>query len=251
MGIANATPDSFSDGGEFADVAACVSHSLSMISEGASIIDVGGESTRPGHTPVDAETELSRVIPVVRALRGASDIPISVDTSKAVVARESLLAGADIVNDVSGGSSEMYAVLKEFGAGCVLMDGHNLEQHADVLAEVRASLLALRDKAISASGLSCEHFLLDPGVGFGKDAAQNLCCVRHAAEFTDGRSGVLLGVSRKSFIGTVADEPIPLKRLPGTLACGIIGRHCAVLRVHDVAAHKQALTIANAILGPN
>lgn len=251
MGIANATPDSFSDGGEFADVESCVSHSLEMISEGAAIIDVGGESTRPGHVAVDAETELSRVIPVIRALRAVSDIPISVDTTKALVAREALLAGADIVNDVSGGSAEMYSVLKEFGAGYVLMDCQKLADQADVLQEVRGNLLAKREAAMAVSGLSFEHFLLDPGVGFGKNVAQNLCCVRHAAEFTDGRSGVLLGVSRKSFIGAVANEPSPTKRLSGTLACGVIGRRCAVLRVHDVAAHKQALAIAKAVFEMN
>lgn len=248
MGILNATPDSFSDGGAYPDVESCVARALQMIEEGASMIDVGGESTRPGAAPVDVETELTRVVPVVRALRQVSEIPISVDTTKVAVAREALLAGADIVNDVSGGSAEMYALLKEFEAGYVLMDCHQLASEADAFSEVRRNLLEARDEAVAASGLSLEHFLLDPGVGFGKNVQQNLCCVRHASEFTDGRSGVLLGVSRKSFIGAVTGESSPALRVPGTLACGVLGCECQVLRVHDVAAHRQALLMAQAIL---
>lgn len=248
MGILNATPDSFSDGGLHPDVDSCVTHALQMVSEGASIIDVGGESTRPGAVPVDAETEISRVVPVICALRKVSDIPVSVDTTKPSVAREALKAGADIVNDVSGGSAEMYGLLGEFEAGYVLTACQPLGNKADVFSEVRERLLSLRADAISASGLSPEHFLLDPGVGFGKSVEQNLCCVRHSAEFADGQSGVLLGVSRKSFIGFVADESMPSKRIPGTLVCGVLGRQCQVLRVHDVAEHKQALLVAKAVL---
>lgn len=249
MGIVNTTPDSFSDGGEFLSAEAATVHAMQLLREGAAILDIGGESTRPGATPVPASVELARVVPVVESLRKMTDAPISVDTSKASVARAALLAGADIVNDVTAcGDPGMCAVLAEFQAGCVLMDNRRLaEDCSDPAAEIRRYLLERRENVMIATGLSKEHFLLDPGVCFGKTLEQNLAAIRRASACGDDASGVLLGVSRKSFIGKLSGETVPSRRLPGTLAVALMQREVEVLRVHDVAAHRQALLVAEGI----
>ena len=252
MGIVNATPDSFSDGGAYLSVSAATDHGLRLLQEGAAILDIGGESTRPGATPVSAEVELSRVVPVVEALRRETAVPISVDTSKALVAHAALQAGADIVNDVTACEDPgMFAVLTEFHAGCVLMDSRSLPQDCEEpLVEIRRYLRERRKAAMLATGLPPEHFLLDPGVGFGKTLEQNLVCIRQAS-LLDDVSGVLLGVSRKSFIGKLSGEQEPSRRLPGTLAVALMSRDVSVLRVHDVAAHHQALRVAEALSSDN
>lgn len=249
MGIVNLTPDSFSDGGMYNDVDAAAAQAVRLAGEGAEIIDVGGESTRPGHVPVSVDEELSRVIPAIHAIRKLLDVPVSVDTSKPEVARAAIEAGAEIVNDVTAcRDPRMYDVLREFRPGCVLMDDRILPGDASARLVVREYLVARRDEIAAATGLAHDSFLLDPGVGFGKTLEQNLDCIRYAGEFADGESGVLLGVSRKSFIGRICGEADPMKRLPGTLAAALLAPGVHFLRVHDVGAHRQALMVAEEIL---
>ncbi len=248
MGIVNATPDSFSDGGRYFSPSVAVEHALTLLMEGAAVLDIGGESTRPGSVPVSAEEELSRVVPVIEGVRKCTGAPISVDTSKAVVARAALEAGADIVNDVTACRDDgMAGVLRDFRAGCVLMDDRPLPGGSEAFSQVRGYLLERREALMASTGLEASYFLLDPGVGFGKDLEQNLECVRRAAEFADGESGALLGVSRKSFIGKICGESEPCRRLPGTLAVAVLSRRVQVLRVHDVSEHRQVLQITQAI----
>lgn len=248
MGVLNATPDSFSDGGEFLKLEDALWHAGEMIRQGADILDVGGESTRPGFHGVSAQEEIVRVVPVVSGIRQLSGIPISVDTSKAEVARAALEAGADIVNDVRACQDPGFPeVLREFLPGVVLMDDRKLPSGAVIPDDIREYLRQRRDSLMAATGLPEEAFLLDPGVGFGKSDQQNLLCIRHAADFTLGGSGALLGVSRKSYIGRLAGEPDPRRRLPGTLASAVLARNVQALRVHDVAEHRQALLVARFI----
>ncbi len=248
MGILNATPDSFSDGGEFWQLEDALRHAGEMIRQGADILDVGGESTRPGFHGVSAQEEIARVVPVVSGIRQLSNIPISVDTSKAEVARAAMEAGADIVNDVRACQDPGFPeVLREFHPGVVLMDDRKLPPEAVLPDDIREYLRHRRDALMAATGLPEEAFLLDPGVGFGKSDHQNLLCIRHAAEFALGGSGALLGGSRKSYIGRLTGETDPKRRLPGTLASAILARNVQVLRVHDVAEHRQALLLAQCI----
>ena len=248
MGILNATPDSFSDGGEFQKLEDALRHADEMIRQGAEILDVGGESTRPGFHGVSAQEEIARVVPVVSGIRQLSNIPISVDTSKAEVAGAALEAGADIVNDVRACQDPGFPeVLREFHPGVVLMDDRKLPAETVIPDDIREYLRHRRDSLMAATGLPEEAFLLDPGVGFGKSDRQNLLCIRHAADFALGGSGALLGVSRKSYIGRLAGETDPKRRLPGTLASAILARNVQVLRVHDVAEHCQALLLARFI----
>ena len=245
MGILNATPDSFSDGGEFLKTVDALRHAEEMIRQGADILDVGGESTRPGFHGVSAQEEIARVVPVIRGIRQFSEIPISVDTSKAEVARAALEAGADIVNDVRACQDPGFPeVLREFQPGVVLMDDRSLPPDAVIPDDIREYLRLRRDALMETTGLPEDAFLLDPGVGFGKSDPQNLQCIRFAAKFSLGKSGVLLGVSRKSYIGRLTGETDPKRRLPGTLASAILARGVQVLRVHDVAEHRQALLMA-------
>ncbi len=248
MGILNATPDSFSDGGEFLKLEDALRRAGEMIRQGAEILDVGGESTRPGFHGVSAQEEIARVVPVVSGIRQFSNIPISVDTSKAEVARAALEAGADIVNDVCACQDPGFSeVLREFHPGVVLMDDRKLPAEAVIPDDIREYLRHRRDSLMAATGLPEEAFLLDPGVGFGKSDRQNLLCIRHAADFALDGSGALLGVSRKSYIGRLTGETDPKRRLPGTLASAILARNVQVLRVHDVAEHRQALQLARFI----
>ncbi len=248
MGILNVTPDSFSDGGRFDTLETALAQARRLWEEGADILDVGGESTRPGFHGVSAQEEWERVGPVIRALREISPVPISVDTSKGAVARAALEAGADIVNDVTAcRDPEMLSVLAEYRPGVVLMDDLPLASGFFAVDVVRERLRERRRVVMEATGLGEAAFLLDPGVGFGKDLAQNLQCIRHASEFALGKSGVLLGVSRKSYIGRVTGESSPGRRLPGTLASALVAGEVQVLRVHDVGEHRQALWVAKAI----
>ena len=248
MGILNVTPDSFSDGGRFQSPENALAQAERLLAEGADILDVGGESIRPGFHGISPEEELRRILPVIRAIRKLSPVPLSVDTSKAQVARAALEAGADIVNDVTACRDPgMFPVLAEHRPGVVLMDDLPLEPGEPAFETVRERLRRRRQEAMEATGLTEEHFLLDPGVGFGKDLPQNLQCIRHAGEFALGNSGALLGVSRKSYIGRVTGEENPLRRLPGTLASALLAGSVQVLRVHDVGEHRQALLVAQAI----
>ncbi len=252
MGILNVTPDSFSDGGlHFGDPAAAAEEALRMAAEGADIIDVGGESTRPGATPVPAEEEARRVIPVIEALRRQSAVPLSIDTGKAAVARAALEAGADIVNDVTGLADDgMAAVVAEFQAGCILMHngapgGASADEAPRLVADALAKLLA---RAMAETGLPKTCFAVDPGIGFGKSVPENLALMRERELFFDGGATVLLAFSRKSCLGAVSGERDASRRLPETLAAAVLlRRHCHLLRVHDVAATRRALAVAEAL----
>ena len=261
MGIVNVTPDSFSDGGRFEEHEAAVAHAVRLVAEGAAIIDVGGESTRPGAKPVDAAAELRRVLPVIEGLRAAlgDDLPISVDTSKAAVARAALAAGATMVNDVSAlrGDPEMAAVVAE--AGCPLCLMHMLGEprtmqdaprYDDVVAEV-CGFLEQRLTVAVAAGVAEEAVLLDPGIGFGKTLQHNLMLLDGLDRLAALGRPVVLGASRKRFLGAVLGIDRADRRLAGTIATTVLGfsRGAAVFRVHDVRANAEALAVARAISG--
>ncbi len=256
MGVLNTTPDSFSDGGRFADAGAAVQRALSLEAEGADLVDVGGESTRPGAAPVPAEEEIRRVVPVVRRLRAeAPSLPISVDTSKPEVARAALDAGADLVNDVRGlsapGMAELVASLR---VPVVIMhmrgtpaDMGSRAVYGDVVAEVAAELAGALARAERA-GVARERVILDPGIGFAKNAEHNLALLAGLARLRSLGRPLLVGPSRKSFIGKLTGAPVH-DRLPGTLAavsaCVLAGAE--FVRVHDVAPARQAALVAAAI----
>jgi len=252
MGILNVTPDSFSDGGRYLDPAAAIAHGLRLVAEGADILDVGGESTRPGATPVEAQEELRRVIPVIDALCRRTAIPVSIDTSKAAVAREAISAGAQIVNDVTAlrGDPEMMGVVLESGAGVCVMHvqgtPRTMQEHPtyqDVVGEVAALLRSRRDALLSA-GIAQDHIALDPGIGFGKTVEHNLALLRNAWRLHELGCPVLVGPSRKSFIPKVlADKQADL--IAGTIgaALALARQGVQVLRVHDVAPVRQALLL--------
>jgi dihydropteroate synthase len=256
MGVVNVTPDSFSDGGLYLDSGAAVDHGLRLAAEGAGILDVGGESTRPGAEPVAADEELRRVEPVVEALAAARHT-VSVDTSKAEVASAALDAGASIVNDVTAlrGDPEMGALVAERGCTVVLM--HMLgaspltmqddPRYEDVVDDVRA-FLEERLAAAVAAGIDEERIWLDPGIGFGKTGAHNMALLRRLDELATLGRPLVVGTSRKSFIGRV-DGSAPGDRLGGSIASSVIAaaNGAAVLRVHDVAAMSQALAVTAAI----
>lgn len=256
MGILNVTPDSFSDGGLFRDSAAARRRALAMKAEGADIIDVGGESTRPGADPVSAREEMDRVIPVLRAIASETDLPISIDTTKAEVAKAAIEAGAVIVNDVSAMTSDpgMSSVVAESGAGVVLMhmrgDPRTMQQnpvYSDVVTDVRDALLRWAAAAESA-GVAPESIVIDPGIGFGKTLEHNLLLLRNFAAFASGGYPLLAGPSRKSFIGTVLDAPVT-ERLEGTAAAvaWLAANGSNVIRVHDVKAMSDVVRMTEAI----
>jgi dihydropteroate synthase len=257
MGVVNVTPDSFSDGGLYLKPEAAVAHGEQLVEDGAWILDVGGESTRPGAEPVPEEEELARVLPVIEGLADAG-ARISIDTSKAAVAAASLDAGAEIVNDVTAlrGDAEMGALCADRGAGVILM--HMLGEprtmqddphYEDVVAEVKA-FLAERLEAAVGAGIAEERVWLDPGIGFGKAAAHNMELLRRLGELRELGRPLVVGTSRKSFIGKLDGSPAD-RRLGGTIASSVLAaaEGADVLRVHDVAEVRQALQVAAAILG--
>ena len=257
MGIVNVTPDSFSDGGAFLDPAAAVEHGLRLAAEGADILDVGGESTRPGAAPVPLEEELRRVVPVVRGLAACCAVPVSVDTTKAAVARAALAEGAAIVNDVSALRFDpaLGPVVAAAGAALVLMhmrgEPRTMQQgprYDDLLGEVRAELAAALARA-AAAGVDPARTIVDPGIGFGKSLEHNLELLERLGELEALGRPVLVGPSRKSFIGGITGAP-PAERVEGTIAacCLAAARGAHAVRVHDVAAVRRALTVADAIL---
>jgi len=260
MGIVNVTPDSFSDGGNFLQTEAAVEHALRLVDEGADILDIGGESTRPKAAPVTLEDELARVVPVIRQLAGRISIPISIDTTKAEVARQSLAAGAEIVNDISGLTfdDDMPRVCRETGAGVVCMHIQGTPQtmqdnphYEDCVAEIDAWLQD-RLSTMEQRGILSERVVLDPGIGFGKTAQHNLEILSSIAAIRSKGRPVLIGHSRKSFLKKLLNRDME-ERLAGTLGVSIAlaEQHTDILRVHDVAAVKDALlawqTIRNAV----
>jgi dihydropteroate synthase len=257
MGIVNVTPDSFSDGGRFSDPAAAVDRALALAAEGADILDIGGESTRPGAGPVSEADELARVLPVVEGLAMRTAVPLSVDTMKAAVARHCLDAGAAIINDVSGltADPDMPAAVAAARAGVVVMHMQGTPQtmqlsptYGDVVAEV-AGFLEARLHALTEAGISPDAVCLDPGIGFGKTLDHNLALLAHLDAVARLGRLVCLGVSRKGFIGTLCGRERD-ERLAGSLAvaCFAAARATAhVLRVHDVAATRDAVVLLDAI----
>lgn len=258
MGILNVTPDSFSDGGRFLDPARAVEQARRMVEDGADLIDVGGESTRPGAPAVSADEEAARVVPVLRAIKDALDIAVSVDTRKADVAREALEGGADVINDVSGlGDARMAGIVAPSGAGLVLMHMRGtpetmqrMTDYGDVVDDVGAELERALERADQA-GIARERIVLDPGIGFAKTAEQNLELIAGLARL-ERRLGrpVLLGASRKSFIGALLGGiPADLRDAGSVGACVAgLARGARIFRVHDVRSTRHALDVAHAVL---
>lgn len=257
MGVLNVTPDSFSDGGRFLEPSVAVDHALRMVAEGANLIDVGGESSRPGAEPVEVSEELQRVIPVMEALARAIAVPLSVDTTKAEVARQAVRSGASIINDISALRLDpaMRRVAAESGAGVILMHMQGAPktmqrapEYADVVREVKDFLISSLREA-TKNGIEPERILLDPGIGFGKNLQQDLTLLAELGSLAEIGRPLCVGVSRKSFIGTVTDAALP-DRLPGSLAAAVVAmmNGARLLRVHDVPETVAALKMATAIL---
>jgi dihydropteroate synthase len=259
MGILNVTPDSFSEGGRFLTGEAAAAHGRELIAQGAEILDVGGESTRPGAEPVGADEESERVQPVVAALAGAG-AQISIDTSKLAVAERALGAGASLVNDVTAfrGEPALAGLVAERGADCCLVhmrgEPRTMQReprYDDVVSEVKA-FLAERLEFALAEGIAEERVMLDPGIGFGKAVEHNLELLRRLPELLDLGRPLVIGTSRKGFLGRLApSSPGPEARLPGTIATNVMAfeRGASVFRVHDVAPVRDALAVAAATLG--
>ncbi|MFC6789741.1 dihydropteroate synthase [Methylobacterium komagatae] len=255
MGILNVTPDSFSDGGRFTGEAEALAQAQQLADEGAAILDIGGESTRPGHTPVPAEEEQARVLPVIRALDGRLPIPISIDTYKASTAELALAAGAKIVNDVWGLQREPDIATVAAAHGAPVMIMHNRES-IDPAIDIVADMLAFFERSLTIArkaGIPDGDIVLDPGVGFGKTWEQHLEALRRLPEIRALGFPLLVGVSRKSLLGRLHDkETKPADRLYGSLAAhavaGTLGAD--IVRVHDVAAHVDAMRVVDAVMRP-
>ncbi len=257
MGVVNVTPDSFSDGGQFLNSDAAVQHALALVEQGAEILDVGGESTRPQAQPVAEAEELRRVIPVIEQLAALVKIPLSVDTMKPGVARAALQAGASIVNDVAANREDdaMWRLMAETGAGYVVMHMQGTPQtmqtnpvYADVMHEV-GQFFEERLKRLAACGVRSEQVILDPGIGFGKNAGHNLQLLAGLRRFTKLARPLLIGVSRKSFMGKLLGADVA-RRLPASLAgaCLAVEAGTHIIRAHDVAETVQAVRMTEAIL---
>jgi dihydropteroate synthase len=260
MGIVNVTPDSFSDGGEFLDPNRAVDRALQLVEDGADLLDIGGESTRPGAEAVTAKEELQRVIPVISSLRSQTDRPISIDTTKSQVAREALAAGADIVNDISALTfdAEMIPLCAENDCGVIAMHIQGTPQtmqqnptYSDVVSEVKA-FLAERLRVLEDSGIAAERIVLDPGIGFGKTAHHNLQLMRHLPDLRSLGRPILVGHSRKRFLKKILNRNVE-ERTAGTIGVSIALRQLGadLLRVHDVRAVKDALTAFETLVLPH
>ncbi len=259
MGIVNVTPDSFSDGGQWSTTEAGIAHALKLVEDRADILDIGGESTRPGSLPVPAEEQLRRVLPVVEALQGRVTVPLSIDTSDATVARRCLAAGASIINDVTGlgGDPDMVAVAREFGAGVVVMHMQGTPatmqvapHYEDVVAEI-GRYLEERLHFLIGQGISASSVALDPGFGFGKTHAHNLEILARLEEFQRLGRPVCLGVSRKGLIGKITGRELG-ERMAGSLAIACraaVQGSAQVIRVHDVRETADAMRMLEAIEG--
>lgn len=256
MGILNVTPDSFSDGGCYLDVQRAIAHTQLMVEEGATLVDIGGESSRPGASPVSVDEELARVLPVIRAIVDTVDVLISVDTYKAEVARQALEAGAHFVNDITAlrADADMASVVARMKAGLILMHikgtprtMQQAPQYDDVVNDVRASLQESIQTA-EEQGIAAERIVIDPGIGFGKTTEHNLELLKRLAEFRSLNKPLLIGTSRKSFIGNVLDLPIN-ERVEGTAAtvCWAIAQGADIVRVHDVKTNVRAALMTDAL----
>ncbi len=259
MGILNVTPDSFSDGGQFLKVENAFTHSVKMIEEGADIIDIGGESTKPFADPVSTDEELSRVIPVIEKIRSEYDILISIDTTKSKVAEEAITAGANIINDVSAMEIDenMLQIAKNYNSPVIMMhmkgipkNMQNNPTYDHLITEIK-DYLSSRVKCAINAGIDRKNIIIDPGIGFGKSVEHNFEIINNLDSFVDLGFPVLLGASRKSFIGLTLDVE-EKDRLEGSIAANVIGlqKGAKIFRVHDVLAAKKSLIIANKIFNP-
>ncbi|MGM9927974.1 MAG: dihydropteroate synthase [Bacillus sp. (in: firmicutes)] len=251
MGILNATPDSFSDGGKYNDVERALIHAKQLVADGADIIDIGGESTRPGFAQVSVEEELRRVLPVIEAVSREVHVPISIDTYKAEVAKQAIQAGAHIINDVWGGKADerMAQVAAELDVPFIIMHNRNQNEYDMFIRDAFYDLYESVYRAKQA-GVRDENIILDPGIGFAKDLAQNIEMMRHLDTLVELGYPVLLGTSRKSMIGAVLDLP-PTERLEGTGAtvCYGIQKGCQIMRVHDVKEMARMAKMMDALVG--
>ncbi len=264
IGVLNVTPDSFSDGGQFTSCEEAAQYAVGLVEQGASVIDIGGESTRPGALAVSADEQICRVVPVIARIRSRSNVAISIDTTSAAVAAAALDAGADFVNDVSAGSDDpaMFPLIAKRGCAVVLM--HRLHaphedvysdryQHApnylDVVRDVSAFLLARAEIAMSA-GIARESIAIDPGLGFGKSVSQNYELLARTSEFAALGFPVFVGASRKSFLGAVSGRTDPEQRIIGSVVAAVAayGGGARLIRAHDVGAHREALLVAHAVM---
>lgn len=250
MGILNVTPDSFSDGGRWLERDAALRQAAKMAAEGAAIIDIGGESTRPGHRPVGAEEEAARVLPVIAAVKRETGLPVSVDTYRHETARLALEAGADMINDIWGlryDGGEMARLIAQSGAACCLMHNRKSAEYRDLMPELLEDLRGTLDLA-AAAGIARERIILDPGIGFAKSCEQNLTAMHRLGELAALGCPVLLAASRKSVIGLSLGLPVE-ERLEGTLATTAIGvlQGATFVRVHDVKENLRAARMALAI----
>lgn len=251
MGILNVTPDSFSDGGKFNQMDAALYHAEEMIRDGADIVDVGGESTRPGHTVISDDEEISRVAPVIEAIKRRFDIPVSIDTYKGKVTEAALRAGADLVNDIWGFKFDhkVAELTAQYGAACCLMHNRSEPTYQDYLNDVVADLKECVRIAKDV-GISDDKIILDPGVGFGKTYQMNLEIINHVDVLHSLGFPILLGTSRKSVIGQTLNLPTD-QRVEGTLATTVVGvlKGCAFVRVHDIKENKRVIQMTEAIMG--
>lgn len=250
MGILNVTPDSFSDGGRFNHLDAAIAHTKQMIEEGAPIIDVGGESTRPGYTMIPDEEEISRVVPVIRAIKEQFDVPVSIDTYKSAVAEAAIEAGADLVNDIWGlkYDPKMADVIARHGVACCLMHNRGNMNYDDFMGDMLDDLretVAIAKKA----GIADDKIMLDPGVGFAKSYENNLVAIREVGRLHELGYPILLGTSRKSVVGLTLDTTKD-ERVEGTMVTTVYGvqQGCAFVRVHDVKENMRAIRMTQAIM---
>ncbi len=250
MGILNVTPDSFSDGGKWRSKDAALAHVQEMIEDGADLLDIGGESTRPGHVKISDQEEIERVVPIIELIKANYDIPISVDTYKSDVAEAALMAGADLVNDIWGClyDTRMANVIKKYNAACCLMHNRTASDYQEFLPDMCMDLEKCI-QAVKKEGIEEDKIILDPGIGFGKTLEQNLDVMKHLDIFHKWGYPLLLGTSRKSMIGNVLNLPVD-QREEGTLVTTVMAveKGYGFVRVHDVKKNKRAVQMAEAIM---
>ena len=253
MGILNVTPDSFSDGGKFNNLDAALHHAEEMIKEGTDIVDIGGESTRPGHIVISEEEEIARVVPIIEAVKARFDVPVSIDTYKGNVAEAALQAGADLVNDIWGFKFDKKTALMtaKYNAACCLMHNKDEAVYNDFLEDM-VSEMAECVKIAREAGVADDKIMLDPGVGFGKTYEMNLAAINHVDVLHRLGFPILLGTSRKSVIGNTLNLPAD-QRVEGTLATTVIGvmKNCAFVRVHDIKENKRIIQMTKVIPYPD
>ncbi len=257
MGILNVTPDSFSDGGEFNNLESALVQAKYMIKNGADIIDIGGQSTRPGSEQITLETELNRVIPIIKAIRQNYSIPISIDTTRAEVAQQAIEAGADIINDISGGTfdTQMFPTAAKLNVPIILMHirgtpktMQQMTDYQDLVGDITNFFNTQINQAVN-SGIARENIIIDPGIGFAKNVEQNIELLKRLSEFQSLNLPILVGASRKSFIGHILNKKDPKERIWGTAAacCSAIAKGANILRVHDVPQMYDVIRVADTI----